>query len=367
MKGICEKKFLQQAALLCEKISGNNPTLPILNAVLISASKNKLIFTSTNLEIALSVSIPAQIKKEGKVAIPSKLFSGFISSLSTNEKIEFIGVNNNLIVATPNSSTTLKGYPVSDFPDLPKIKENKSFTVSVSDFVLGLKSVYYSTSLSEMKPEINSVFVSSLKKNPLTFVSTDSFRLAEKTLPYSFSDFVSFLLPHKVVVECIRVFENQEGDLKIKPHENNIVLESKNIKFVSRLVDGSFPNYKEIIPSGFTNTVNIEKRRFSDALKTAMMFCGKLNEMKIKIYSGENFIEFQTNNSDLGEHVVKIPSKMDGDDLSIVFNYRYLSDCLTSINSDSISLKFAGDGKALIVTGFDDNSFRYLVMPMKNL
>jgi len=97
------------------------------------------------------------------------------------------------------------------------------------------------------------------------------------------------------------------------------------------------------------------------------MFCGKLNEMKIKIYSGENFIEFQTNNPDLGEHVVKIPSKMDGDDLSIVFNYRYLSDCLTSINSDSISLKFAGDGKALIVTGFDDNSFRYLVMPMKNL
>ncbi|MFC1756805.1 DNA polymerase III subunit beta [Patescibacteria group bacterium] len=367
MKVISTKSNLQRASLLSEKIPNKNPTLPILNSVLISAAKNVLVFLSTNLEMALKVSIPSKIEKEGKVALPSKLFSSLISSLSDNEEIKLSSVNNNLLVTTSSSSTTIKGYQVDDFPILPEVKEKKSFNMSIDDFLLGLKSVYYSTSTSEMKPEINSVYLYSSKNTPLTFVGTDSFRLSEKIIHYNFSDFPNILIPYRSAVEILRIFENQDGELALKMNDNNLVLSTKDIEFTSRLMEGTYPDYKQIIPNKFTNNVTVNKKKLSDALKTAIMFCGKLSEIKIKIYEGENFIEILTNNHDLGEHTVNIKCSVDGEDLTMVFNYRYLLDCLTSINSEDVVLKFSGEGKPLLITSLDDTSFRYLIMPMKNI
>jgi len=367
MKINCGKKHIQKASALTEKTAGHNPTLPILNAVLISTQNNKLIFTSTNLETALEVSIPANIKKEGIVAVPAKIFSSLISSLPDESIIDFNSLNNNLILTTSKSSTTIKGYPPDDFPVLPKTKKGKSFVISAQDFVDGLKSVYYSTSLSEIKPELNSVYVYSYRNIPLTFVATNSFRLAEKSISYIFSDSVNFLMPHRSVIEAIRIFENETDDLKIEIDENNISFNSGGIKFISRLVEGNFVDYKQLIPSKFENTAVVSKKELIGALKSAAMFCGKLNELKIKIYQNENFIEFQTNNSDLGEHIVKFDGKIQGDDLSIVFNHRYLIECLPSIKTENILLKFSGENKPLLVTGLDDNTFRYLVMPMRGV
>jgi DNA polymerase-3 subunit beta len=368
MEITCGKKELQKAASLSEKIAGNNPTLPVLNAVLLSAKKNLLSFSSTNLETGLEILIPARVKKEGKIAVPAKLFSSFVNSLVGDENIEIKGLNNGLILTTNNSSTNIKGYPVDDFPILPKTNEKKHFIVSVNDFILGLKSVYYSASLSEIKPEINSIFVFASKKTPLTFAATDSFRLSEKIIHYNFSNSPSFLIPHRSVVEILRIFEDRVDDLNIKIDDNNLVLETSNIRFTTRLIDGNFPDYKQLIPTKFTNTVVLDKKQFNNALKTTTMFCGKLNEVKIKIYKNENFIETQSNNPELGEHTVNIPcKKIDGEDLTVVFNHRYLVDCLPSLNSEQIILKFSGEGKPLTITGLDDTSFCYLIMPMKNI
>lgn len=366
MKIICSRKHLKEAGMLCEKIAGRNPTLPILNAILISTQNKTLCFTSTNLEMALEVFIPCKTEKEGKIAVPAKLFSSFISSLS-EENVKLEEKNDNLLLNTASSSTTIKGYPINDFPILPKIKEKKPLVVSISEFVSGLKSVYYSASLSEMKPELNSIYLHSSKNIPLTFVATDSFRLAEKSIPYNFSDSPNFLISYRSIVEVLRIFENQSGDLKIFTDDNNFILSSDNVKFTSRLTEGVFPDYKQIIPGKFTTGVVVDKKRLLDELRTTSVFCGKLNEIKLRIYKGENFIELQSNNPDLGEHTVAIPSKIEGEDLSMVFNYRYLLDCFGFINSDKAVLKFGGEGRPLLISGFNDVSFRYLVMPMKDM
>lgn len=366
MKLSCSQKNIQKASALIEKITGKNPALPILNAALLLAQDKFLYLTSTNLEMALEIIIPSKIEKEGKIAVPAKIFSNLLSSL-LDDNLNFENRNDNLIVTTDTSSTTIKGYPVDDFPIIPKIKEKKSFTVSVIDFVNGLKSVYYSSSLSDTKPEINSVFVYSFKNTPMSFVATDSFRLAEKNIPYNFSDNPNFLIPYRSVVEILRIFEEQEGDLKVSIDDNNIVLVCNNIKFTSRLTGGIFPDYKQIIPTKFVSTATIHKKQFIESLRTAGMFCGKLNEVKVRIYGGENFIEIQTNNSDLGEHSVTIPAKTEGEDLIMMFNYRYLMDCLGFINSDQILFKFNGEGRPLLITGLTDSSFVYLIMPMKDM
>ncbi|MDD5033089.1 MAG: DNA polymerase III subunit beta [Candidatus Pacebacteria bacterium] len=367
MRAVCEKKYLQNALILSEKIAGKNNTLPILNAVLLATEKKSIIFSSTNLEIGLKISIPAKIEKEGVVAVSAKLFSSFVSSFNENEEMIIDTVNNNLVLSTKNSSTTIKGYNPSDFPILPKISEKKSFIVSAFDFVLGLRSVFYSSSLSETKPEINSVYIYSSSKTPLTFVATDSFRLAEKKIPYNLNDFSNFLIPYRNVIEILKIFENQEGDLTIKTDDNNLNISSKNIELTSRLTDGTFLDYKQIIPNNFINTAQVNKKRFIDAIKTSSLFSGKLNEVKIKIYKNESFLEIQTSNPDFGENTINIPAKTEGEDLVMVFNYKYLIDSIQSFKTEDLFFKFSGEGKPLLITGFGDNSFVYLVMPMKDI
>jgi len=369
MNCVCTKEYLQKAATLSEKITVKNPTLPILNAVLIktSLSDKKIVFFSTNLEMGLTVSIPAvNVKKEGSVAVPARLFAGFIASLPEGEDIEINTINENLVLTTKNTSTTIKCYNSSDFPILPDIKIKKEIRIPSGDFLNGLKSVYYTVSQSEMKPEINSVFVGCFKNMPLTFVATDSFRLAEKSIPFKFSQQFSFLIPIRSVNEIMRIFESYDGDINIKTNDNNLVVEGGSVKFTSRLVEGNFPEYKQLIPKEFTNIISMDKRHFSNALKTASVFCGKLNEIKLKVYEKEDFIEIQTKNPDIGEHTVSVPAKIDGGDLSAVFNYRYLVDCLPILMSDKIVIKFNGKEKPIIISDMDNNSFYYLVMPMKD-
>lgn len=365
MKIQCLTHYLKNALSLIDKISNKNISLPILSSVLIFSQKKELKLCATNLEIGLELKIPAKIEKEGKIVIPSKLIYGFLSNIPSNENILLEEKNNNLIISTNNSSTTIKGYPVEDFPLIPFIKDTKEFfNLPAKDFISGLNSVSYAASLSEMKPEIASVFINSQKT--FSFVATDSFRLARKIIPYNFSNSFYLLIPIRSVMEIIRIFENEEGDIKIFPHKNQIFFFSEKIKFFSRLIEGNFPDYEEIIPKNFTTTVILDKNSFGNNLKIASIFSGKLNEVKIELIPEKKEIKIQTNNGDLGEHTAYLPAEIKGEKIKINFNHKYLNDCLRFIPSDKVVLKFSGENKPVFITDSKDNSFYYLVMPMKD-
>ncbi len=368
MKLKCLIHYLKDALALSEKISGKNATLPILNSVLISAKKKELRIIVTNLEIGIEVKIPAKIEKEGENAIPAKLLYNFLSNFPSNESMDLESSQNNLTLSTSNSSTTIKGYPIEDFPLLPSIKEKETFfSLPINDFLLGLNSVYYASSLTEMKPEIASIFLMSRKNEPLTFVATDSFRLAKKSIPYNFSDFPPLLIPYRNAIEIMHVFENESGDIKIVPNKNQLFLFSERIKLVSRLTEGIFPDYEEIIPKTFSTNITIDKTLFNSSLKTASIFSGKLNEVKIEIIPDKKLIKIQASHGDIGENTTNVPAEISGEKLKITFNHRYLTDGLRFVPSDKIILRFNSESRPLLVTGTKDNSFYYLVMPMKDI
>ena len=368
MKLKCLIHYLKDALTLIEKISGKNLTLPILNSVFISAKKGELKLITTNLEVGIEVKIPAKIEKEGENTIPAKLFCSFLSNLPSNENIQLESSQNNLILSTSNSSTTIKGYSIEDFPTLPSIKEKENFfSLPVSDFISGLDSVYFAAALSEIKPELASIFITSSKNKHLTFVATDSFRLARKSIPYSFDNFIPLLIPYKNTLEILRVFEREGGDLKIIPNKNQLFIFSEKIKMVSRLTEGIFPDYEEIIPKNFLTDVSTDKNLFNNSLKTAGVFSGKLNEVKIEVIPEKKVLKLQTSHSDFGEHITTLPADISGEKIKIAFNHRYLIDGLRCILSDRIILRFNGENKPLFMTGDKDNSFYYLVMPMKNV
>ena len=364
MKLICFKKDLKEAVSICDRISGKNLNLPILSNILLDADGKDLKLISTNLELGVEIIIQAKIENKGKITVPSNIFNSFLSNISGSDQINLEIKNNNLIISTNNNSTLIKSQPIDDFPNLPKLKSDNKFSIPIIDFISGLKMVFYSCSLSTIKPEISSVYLYSNKTNMITFTATDSFRLAEKKFNYFFPELGPILIPFKTVVEIIRIFEGKEGVVDILFNKNQINIIKENIIFISRITDGVFPDYNQIIPKKFTTDVIINKDFFINSLKISGVFSGKLNELNIVVNSEDGFFTIKTSNNELGENISKIPAKITGESVKITFNHKYIYDCLPNINSEEIILRFSGEGKPLLITGAQDNTFQYLVMPM---
>jgi len=364
MKLICFKKDLKEAVSICDRISGKNLNLPILSNILLDADGKDLKLISTNLELGVEIIIQAKIENKGKITVPSNIFNSFLSNISGSDQINLEIKNNNLIISTNNNSTLIKSQPIDDFPNLPKLKSDNKFSIPIIDFISGLKMVFYSCSLSTIKPEISSVYLYSNKTNMITFTATDSFRLAEKKFNYFFPELGPILIPFKTVVEIIRIFEGKEGVVDILFNKNQINIIKENIIFISRITDGVFPDYNQIIPKKFTTDVIINKDFFINSLKISGVFSGKLNELNIVVNSEDGFFTIKTSNNELGENISKIPAKITGESVKITFNHKYIYDCLPNINSKEIVLRFSGEGKPLLITGAQDNTFQYLVMPM---
>lgn len=364
MKINCLIDNIKEAVLICEKTTGKNLNLPILSSIFLEAKNKTIKLRATNLETGVEIKIPAKIEKEGQITIPAGVLAGLLSNLDKKEQITIETQNNNLLISTKNNSAVIKTQPADDFPTLPDINSENTVSLNIDDFINGLKSVWYSCSNSTIKPELSSVFIKSNKGTSLTFAATDSFRLAERKYSYFFPDFGPILLPIKSISEILRVFDGKNGVLKIKINKNQINLELDNIIFISRLTDGLFPDYQQIIPKKFTTDAVVDKNTFLNSLKINAIFSGKLNELNFTINQQDKIMVLKSTNNEIGEHISTIPVKITGEDIKITFNHKYVYDCLLNIDSEQLILRFSGSGKPLLITGLNNNNFQYLVMPM---
>ncbi len=363
MKLECSIEKIKNALSVVDRITGKNLTLPVLGSVLWVATDKTLKLRATNLNIGIEVVVPAKIEKEGVVAIRSDVLSSLFSVLSGDSIVSFELVSGNLLVKTKQNTIILKSIPSDDFPTIPII-EGDVIEISAKKFIEGIKSVYYSASISEIKPEIGSVYVYP-EDDLLVFVATDSFRLAEKKIKIKQKlSFNGILIPFKNTVEIIKVLEGIDGDVKIKLQKNQISFNSTNIYLTSRVVDGNFPDYKQIIPKKGTTNVTLLKQDFISSLKISNIFSDKFNQVTFNIKPTEKVFEIEARNSDIGENVTLIAGALVGENVTLSFNYKYIIDCFSAISSDSLVLEFNGNNKAMIIKPVGDASFMYLVMPM---
>jgi DNA polymerase III subunit beta len=364
MKIECIKEKISQAVSKAEKITGKNLTLPVLGCILLEAGKNNLIVKATNLDLGIEISIPAKVDNEGTIAVPGTVLSQFISNLYDNKNIKLEQSEGNLIISTQNNKTIIKALNHDDFPTIPKIEDGKSFSVAAQDFIKGLRSVWYSSATSSMKPELSSIFIYPDGEN-MVFVATDSFRLAEKKIKMKKAkDFNQILIPFRNIPEIIRVFEEVKDDLEVKLNKNQISFSRDGVYLTSRVVDGVFPDYKQIIPKEFKTEAVVLKQDFINYLKLANIFSDNFHQVNFRIDPRKKFFEIKTRNLEVGENVNKVDGAFNGETIDINFNHKFIIDCFQSIDSDSISLQFGANNKPMVVRGISDKSFLYLVMPM---
>lgn len=363
MKIECSINKIKKALITVERITGKNLTLPVLGSVLWVASSKTLKLRATNLNIGIEVEVPAKIEKEGVVAVRGDILSSLFSILQGDLMVKFELINGNLLVKTNSSTILLKSISHEDFPTIPAV-EGERLVIGVKKFIEGVKAVYYSASISEIKPEIGSVYIYP-EDDMVVFVSTDSFRLAEKKIKIKQRlSFGGILIPFKNIIEIIKVFDGVNDDLKITLQKNQISFSSENIYLTSRVVNGSFPDYKQIIPKNPTTKSVVLKQDFISSLKISNIFSDKLNQVVLTIKPSEKVFEIESKNTDVGENTTLISGALSGEEVSANFNYKYILDCFQSISGDSLSIELSGNSKPMIIRGVGDNSFMYLVMPM---
>jgi len=363
MKLECSIEKIKSALVMVERITGKNLTLPVLSSVLWIASGKTLKLRATNLNVGIEVEIPAKIEEEGVVAIKGDILSSLFGVLSGDSFVSFNLINDNLSVKTKSSSILLKSISHEDFPTIPVV-EGEKLVISSKKFIEGLKSVYYSSAMSEIKPEIGSVYIYP-EDDMIVFVSTDSFRLAEKKIKIKQKlSFEGILIPVKNIVEIIKVFDGLDEDLSVVLQKTQISFSTLNIYLTSRVVDGNFPDYKQIIPKASTTEAVVLKQDFISSLKLSNIFSDKFNQITISVKPSEKTFEIGSKNVDIGENNTTISGALSGENVSVSFNYKYILDCFQSITNDSLDIKLNGSNKPMVIRPVGDPSFMYLVMPM---
>jgi DNA polymerase-3 subunit beta len=363
MKLECSAEKIKNGIGSVERITGKNLTLPVLSSVLLIASGKSLKLRSTNLSLGIEIEIPAKIEKEGIVAISGSVLSGIFTNIIDSGNINIESVDGNLMIKTKKSKIKIKGQPHDDFPTIPTVS-GTTFDIDSKKLTDGIKSVYYSSSPSDIKPEISSVFMYTDEDN-LVFVSTDSFRLAEKKVKVKgLEEIKGILIPFKNISEILRVFGENLSLVKICFNKNQISFSSDGVYLTSRVIDGVFPDYRQIIPKEKKTEVVVLKQDLLNALKLSNIFSDKFNQVNLKVNPKEKVFELSSANNDVGENKTYLDAALSGEEVELGFNYKYFLDCFTSVNTDSISIRFAGNSRPIVVSPVSDQSFTYLIMPM---
>jgi DNA polymerase-3 subunit beta len=353
---------LLPAVSTAARFTAGKANLPVLGTILITADGSRLTLRATNLECGVEMVVPAKITTEGTVAVPGGVFAGFLQN-TKSKNIQAHLVGEVLKVESGDASASIKTIPHEDFPLLPKVSAEKSFTAKAEDVVRAIKAVIYCASVSAVKPELQSVMLVG-DAGKLTAVATDSFRLAEKTVPLREGSTTQLLVPARNAAELIRVLEGVKGEVEIYFNEHQISLQTDSLYYTSRLLDGTFPNYQQIIPKTFSTEVIVLREDMAGALKSLSVFADKFAQVSLSIEPAKKSLLLSSRNPDVGEQTSLVKATIDGEKVTVSFNGRYLADSLQSIAGDSVRLNSNGPGKAMLIKDASDASFLYLAMPM---
>lgn len=363
MKLTIPKEKILHSIQLAERISGKKESLPILSCVLLDVEK-ELSIRATNLEAGIEIKTSCEVEEKGVIAVPATIFSQTLRAIS-GEKVVLKGEDGNLLVESRGTKTLIKAIPHEEFPALGEAEAKKGVSINRTDFMHGISSVLYAASPSMIRPELGSIYVLIDGKH-ITCVATDSFRLAEKKIiGISGKGDVELLIPLKHALELTHILERLSDDeVELSADDSQMSVSGNGARYISRVVDAQFPNYKEIMPKSASTEATLLKNDLAEMLRKARVFSGNDQHVGLHVYPKRKIFSATARSADVGEMSDSIDAALSGDDLDINFHIGYLADCLPSIESDSITLAFSGPGKPLIIRGVSDPNFTYLVMPL---
>ncbi len=366
------KENLAKGLGIVERISGKNLTLPILNNVFLSAEENTLKLCTTDLEIGINYWCLAKIESKGQFTVPVKTFTGLVSLLE-EEKLQLEKKENSLLLKSENHKSQIKGMEPKDFPIIPEVSKNNWVEFYGPDLSQAILQVIDFSALTQIRPELSGIYFS-INKKQAKIVATDSFRLAEKTVALSENTETqnSFILPRNTARELVNIF-SQDGKIKFYIAGGQLMVEkmfpeTKNpqAQLVSRLIEGNYPNYQEVIPKEFKTQVILNKEKFLNHIKTASLFSGKSSEVSLSVGPKKDSLTVFSQSADTGESKSSLAAKIKGEATETSFNYRFLSEGLNQIRSEEVVFELNGQEGPGVLKPLDNPDYIHVIMPVKS-
>jgi DNA polymerase-3 subunit beta len=350
------------------RVVSTRSSLPVLSNVLLTADTNRLRLSATNLEIGINYWIGCKVEEGGALTVPARLFNEFISSLPSGT-VDLSATDTNLSIKTPHYESKINGISAEEFPAIPQVTSDPVLILPTADLKEAFTQVAVAASLDEARPVLAGVLLS-VDDDTLIVAATDSYRLAEKRLKLAKApkEPLTVIVPVRTIQELIRLLGDAESDVEIYLDENQIMFRLDNVELISRLIEGAFPNYQQIIPESSETSFEIDTAEFSRITKVASLFAREnAGSVRVEVRA-EGQINIVSSDSEVGGNTSSAECEVAGEDGEISLNARFLSDALSVIKSSRVTFAISGKLNPCILTpaGKDaSDDYLHIVMPLR--
>ncbi|HEX9722034.1 MAG TPA: DNA polymerase III subunit beta [Candidatus Paceibacterota bacterium] len=374
MQAVVMREHLKEGLGIVERAVGRNPSLAILQNVLAVAEENKIKLAATDLQIGVMCEFLANTTQKGGVVFAPRFMSPLLSAIG-EQHISLQGREGGLEVTAGGFHTTLRTANADEFPIIPTPKEADLFVeIQASALCKGLSQVVGMVGQSQARPEIGGIFFV-FEKELLRVVATDSFRLAEKKIVFEKPNEKeqSFILPQRTAKELLSIFSERQGVIKVYISPSQAAFDYANqeealplrIQVVSRLIDGEYPDYQNVIPKDHKTKVVLVKDEFIAHVKAASVFAGKTSELALVVDALKKTVSCNSKSVEAGENHSSLEAEVTGQNVAVAFNWRFLLEGLLQMKDSRCELMLNGeDGPALLRPG-GQQGYVYVIMPIK--
>ena len=373
MKLSCLQENLNRGLSVVGRAVATRTTLPITNNVLLATDQSRLKLVATNLEMAISCWIGAKVEEEGVITVPARLLTEFISSLPSEKvDINLSSKTKVLGLKCARFEARISGVDAKDFPPIPKIEEGITTKVEVDALRQGISKVVFAAASEESRPVLTGVDAQ-FEGGLLTLAAADGFRLAVYKLPVatSVSEKIEVIIPARTLAELNRLMADQEEpvEITINPNKSQAIFRLKNVELVSQLVQGTFPNYAQLIPQSYNTRAVVNIAEFLRATKTASIFARDGSGIvRLVVAPGGELtpgkMTISARSEEIGDDVGEIDATVEGEEAKIAFNGKYLTDVLGVLGETQVALEATNPSSPGVLRPVGVDNYLHVVMPM---
>lgn len=363
MKVITTQDLLSKALSAVSRFVNPRGTLSVLGNVLLETKDGRLKISATNLELGIDYFIGAKIEAEGSLTVPARLLADYVGNL-TEEKVELSAENNILSIKSTGAQSTINGIDPSEFPLIPEVAEGKYVTISSSGIKDIISKVAIAASHDDTRPILSGVLFH-FKDPELKVAATDSYRLAELTMQFEKSspEELKVVVPARALSELGRIVEADE--VVVRTAENQVQFETDNLRLVSRLLEGEYPNYAQIIPEKLETKAVVDRAELMNKVRIASLFSQDAGFGVRLSFTAPGKIEIVAEASQVGDTHASLSAEVDGPSNEISFNARYLLDALGAISENKVTFETSGKLSPGLIRGNDTGGYLYVIMPLR--
>lgn len=364
MNIVCDKTLLSSAIDGVSKAVTLRSSIPALEGILLKAEGFQLTLTGYDLEMGITTTIEANVRQSGEIVLSAKLLGDMVRRLPSGEVSIYTNESGNATIKGGVAEFDILAMSASDYPDLPTPGADHTLTIRAGMLRGMIEKTLYAVSQDDKKPAHTGELFA-IEENKLTVVALDGYRLAIVERPVQAEKHIRIIIPAKTLTEVNKLLGDDEDDVRISANRRFVVFNSGNYTILSRLIEGEFLNYANVIPNGCKTRVVLETRDFIDTIERASLIITERLKNPLRILfdaSGKVTVRCQTN---LGKVVDEFSAQVEGDPVEIGFNNRYLLDALRNARTEQVRMEISGPLSPVKVLPVEGNDFLYLVLPVR--